>query len=154
MPAYNEFWTSSLESMCDIYLLLCSSMNLNYIHELVKLTNPTLLISMDHFTITLLLHNYGVTENSVLNSSRYFHVVDGLAPDIMHDILEGTAQTTLRCLIRHLVYDEKLFSLSTLNKRISSFNYGFTEQKNKPSEISQFSLQSSDTLKQSGETDL
>jgi len=35
------------------------------------------------------LHNhlattYGLTCNSVLNSSRYFHVIDGVIPDIMH----------------------------------------------------------------------
>lgn len=92
---------------------------------------------------------YGVSGNSILNSSRYFHVVDGLAPDIMHDILEGTTQLTLKCLIRHLIYDKKLFTLGTLNERVSSFQYGIAEQKNKPSEISQSSLQS-DTLKQSG----
>lgn len=91
---------------------------------------------------------YGVTGDSILNSSRYFHVVDGLAPDIMHDLLEGTTQLTLKCLIKHL-FDEKYFSLSTLNERISSFRYGYAEMKNKPSEISQASL-ASGTLKQSG----
>ena len=28
---------------------------------------------------------YGVTRRSILNESRYFNVVDGMAPDIMHD---------------------------------------------------------------------
>ena len=32
---------------------------------------------------------YGVANNSVLNRYKYFHVVNGLVPDIMHDILEG-----------------------------------------------------------------
>ena len=32
---------------------------------------------------------YGVANNSVLNKCQYFHVVNGLVPDIMHDILEG-----------------------------------------------------------------
>ena len=93
---------------------------------------------------------YGISENSILNRSRYFHVADGLPPDIMHDILEGTVQLTLKCLIRHLIQSEKLFSFSTLNKQISSFDYGYVEMKNKPSEISQSSFQKSDTLKQSG----
>jgi hypothetical protein len=93
---------------------------------------------------------YGISGNSILNNSRYFHVVVGLAPDIMHDILEGTAQLTLKCLIHHLIYDRKLFSFSTHNERISSFQYGFAEQKNKPSIISQASFRLSDTLKQSG----
>lgn len=32
---------------------------------------------------------YGVANKSVLNDCQYFHVVNGLVPDIMHDILEG-----------------------------------------------------------------
>jgi hypothetical protein len=31
---------------------------------------------------------YGVKAQSELNNSKYFHVVDGLPSDIMHDILE------------------------------------------------------------------
>lgn len=31
----------------------------------------------------------GVERSSILNTSKYFHVVDGMPPDIMHDILEG-----------------------------------------------------------------
>ena len=30
---------------------------------------------------------YGIANNSVLNKCQYFHVVNGLVPDIMHDIL-------------------------------------------------------------------
>lgn len=76
-------------------------------------------------------------------------MIDGLVPDIMHDILEGTLQLTMNHLIRYLVIEEKLFALPTLNKRIRTFQYGPAEMKNKPSEISQTLLQS-DTLKQSG----
>ena len=32
---------------------------------------------------------YGVANKLVLNDYRYFHVVNGLVPDIMHDIMEG-----------------------------------------------------------------
>ena len=38
----------------------------------------------DHHAIT-----NGVTRDSIFNRSRYFHVIDGMSPDIMHDILEG-----------------------------------------------------------------
>ena len=48
---------------------------------------------------------YGVTTQSILNSLQYFHVVDGLVPDVMHDILEGTVQLTLKCLLKYLIYD-------------------------------------------------
>lgn len=99
----------------------------------------------DHIATT-----YGVSENSLLNSSRYFHVVDGLVPDIMHDILEGTAQLVLRCLIQYLVLERKVFSFKTLNERISIFNYGTTDMKNKPSEITRSTFTSCDSLRQSG----
>ena len=32
---------------------------------------------------------YGVKRSSILNQSCYFHVVDGLDLDVMHDQLEG-----------------------------------------------------------------
>ena len=71
-------------------------------------------------------------------------------PDIMHDILEGTTQVTLKCLLNYLIKDKKCFSLKTLNERISSFNYGSIDNRNKPSEISKTTFSSSETLKQSG----
>ena len=94
---------------------------------------------------------YGITTNSILNTSRYFHVVDGLVPDIMHDILEGTVQVTLKCLLWYLIQEGKKFSLTTLNERIGSFNYGLADVQNRPSEIPKTSFfSSSDTLRQSG----
>lgn len=101
----------------------------------------------NHIAIT-----YGIVEQSILNECRYFHVVDGLVPDIMHDLLEGTAQLTLRCLLHYFILQKKYLSLSTLNKRILSFKYGHADIRNKPSEISKSSLLTSDTLRQSGQS--
>ena len=93
---------------------------------------------------------FGVTRNSVLNSCRYFHVISGLVPDIMHDILEGTLPLVVKLLLLHYVSEKGHFSLSILNDRISSFNYG-SSVKNKPSPISVHNFTSSGTkLKQSG----
>ena len=99
------------------------------------------------------LHNhiattYGIAEQSILNECRYFHVVDGLVPDIMHDLLEGSAQVTIKCLLRYLISDKKLLSLNTLNNRILHFKYGQTDIQNKPSEIGKTALFSSDKLRQ------
>lgn len=94
---------------------------------------------------------YGITNDSILNNSRYFHVVEGIVPDIMHDMLEGTLLVTLKCLFCYLIQDQKLFSLKTLNERIASFHFGQADVLNKPSEISRSSFNSSsDTLRQSG----
>ena len=69
---------------------------------------------------------YGIVEQTILNECRYFHVVDGLVPDVMHDLLEGTAQLSLKCLLRYLISDQKYLSL---NERILSFKYGHADYK-------------------------
>jgi len=95
---------------------------------------------------------YGVCSESILNSSRYFHVVDGLSPDIMHDVLEGTLQLSLKQLLLYLIQEERLFTVETLNERIQSFDYGQMQAKNKPTPIKHTTLTSPDPckLKQSG----
>ena len=79
-------------------------------------------------------------------------MVTGLVPDIMHDVLEGSTQLTMKCLLSYLIKDKNLFSLRILNQRIASFVYGPSDAHNKPSEISTSTFNSSDsyTLKQSG----
>ncbi len=86
---------------------------------------------------------YGVSRNSVLNSLKYFHVVNGkymyspplhvinclvyfagIPVDVMHDVLEGVLQLEISCLLTVFIGDLRLFSLDTLNKRISNFAYG------------------------------
>lgn len=100
----------------------------------------------DHIATT-----YGISEKSILNDSKFFHVVSGLVPDVMHDILEGTLQLTLKCLLHYIIHDMKFLTLVTLNERIASFDYGQADKRNKPSEISASTLASdSYTLKQSG----
>ena len=44
--------------------------------------------------------------------------------DVMHDVLEGVLQLEITCLLNVLVGELRLFSLDTLNKRISNFSYG------------------------------
>lgn len=94
---------------------------------------------------------YGVKRDSVLNTSKYFHVVEGLASDIMHDVLEGVISKVTKQILFQLVH-KGLFSIATLNKKIGNFSYGATDLKNKPEpKISQAMLNSAETnLKQSG----
>lgn len=51
-------------------------------------------------------------------------MTSGLPPDVMHDVLEGSLQLEIKCLLAVLIRDLKLFSLSNLNHRIQSFPYG------------------------------
>ncbi len=69
----------------------------------------------------------------------------------MHDILEGCLQYEIKELIKYLVLDQKLISLSLLNDKINGFAYRYVEYPNKPSPIMSSSLTSSDhSLKQTG----
>ena len=78
---------------------------------------------------------YGVSCNSILNTSTYFHVIDGMVPDIMHDILEGSLQLHLKCLFKYCILQMKYFSLDTVNIRIQSFYFGTADATNRPSNI-------------------
>ena len=78
---------------------------------------------------------YGVSCDSILNTSAYFHVIDGMVPDIMHDILEGSLQLHLKYLLKYCILRMKYFSLDTVNTRIHSFYFGTADAANKPSDI-------------------
>ena len=77
----------------------------------------------------------GIKQDSCLNTLQYFHVTEGVCVDIMHDVLEGAAPLEVKLLLRQLIYEDNLFTLEQLNDRISSFDYGYMNEKNKPSVI-------------------
>jgi hypothetical protein len=113
----------------------------------------------DHIATT-----YGVGRDSILNRyctlhdcsstceyfhdwlliSAYFHVVDGLVPDVLHGVLEGVLQYGVKLLLRHLILHEKSFTLDQLNHCIQSFDYGYHMSKNKPSPIATSRLRSTE----------
>ena len=61
---------------------------------------------------------YGLVHDSILNSTRYFHIVEGLVPDIMHDLLESALQLCTKLLLNHIIVQEKRFL-----SRISTAEY-------------------------------
>lgn len=99
----------------------------------------------DHIATT-----YGIVCRSCLNSCQYFHVMKGLVPDIMHDILEGSLELCLRHMLIHFIHEEKLFTLKILNDWLTSFKYGPSEVKNRPTLLSPTSITPEGRLKQSG----
>ena len=93
---------------------------------------------------------YGLRCDSLLNKSLYFHVTNGLVPDIMHDVLEGSLAYEIKEFIRY-ANTNRLFHLSDLNEAIQMFSYGFTDSRNKPSPFNVSVLTSNDHgLRQSG----
>ena len=96
----------------------------------------------DHIATT-----YGLARDSILNQSRYFHVTEGLSPDCMHDLLEGTMQYEVKELLKSLIHRD-FISQQDINNRIAFFPYNSADAVNKPSPVS---LSSTDhSLKQTG----
>lgn len=58
---------------------------------------------------------YGIVRHSILNTSEYFHVTDGLASDMMHDVLEGCVQYEMKELTKHFI-DANVIKLANIKK--------------------------------------
>ena len=80
----------------------------------------------DHIAMT-----YGLNRESSLNELSYFHITEGLIPDVIHDILEGVLRLTIKNLLKYLV-DAKLLTVAKINMRIARFDYSTIESSNKP----------------------
>jgi len=94
---------------------------------------------------------YGIKSRSVLNKSRYYHVVGGLPPDAMHDILEGVLHYSVKETLKVMIFEKQFVTIDELNKRISSFDYGYQNDSNKPTAIQLSRLLTNDhTIKQHG----
>ena len=81
----------------------------------------------------------GLKTNCILNSLPYYHVVDNVAFDIMHDFLGGILPLELKLVLGQLL-GSGCISLETLNSRIQSFNLGYTDKKNHPSPITAYQV--------------
>ena len=69
-----------------------------------------------------MVSTYGVKRASILNQSRFFHVVDGLDLDVMHDQLEGVLPWEIKLLLMKYIKVEEYITLGTLNERIRTFS--------------------------------
>ena len=94
---------------------------------------------------------YGVQRNTILHSSRFFHVTEGLPMDIMHDILEGVLQYEVKEMIR-VFKRMRILPLAEINNAIDGFPYCYADAADKPSPISEVTIESSESnsLKQKG----
>lgn len=85
----------------------------------------------------------GIKTTCLLNDLHNFHVTNNFAPDIMHDLLEGVCSLEVHLVLETLI-EEGYFTLDLLNSRITGFDYGIPDAKNKPSLISANKLQNPD----------
>ena len=94
---------------------------------------------------------YGVKRASASNQSKFFHVVEGLDLDIMHDQLEGVLPLEVKMLLQKYILEDKSFTLDDINERILNFDYGVVDKRNRPSPLKQQVLNTdSATISQTG----
>ncbi|CAC5426219.1 unnamed protein product [Mytilus coruscus] len=79
---------------------------------------------------------YGVKRNSPLNSLDFYHVINGMPPDLAHDLFEGVVSEVMTNVIRGCVV-AGYFSLDYLNDKILSFPFANVDKRNKPSKVGQ-----------------
>lgn len=89
----------------------------------------------------------GINRPSVFNALPHFHITTNCGADLMHDLLEGTAQVETALVLRELVR-QKIITLDLINSKIVSFQYGRTDSKNKPSVIPEDKIKEARHLKQ------
>lgn len=75
----------------------------------------------------------GVKGPCCLNSSRFFHTSKNKVFDLLHEYLLGIGPMFLKQTLHELILVQNKFSNEYFNGRISSFNYGYVENTNKPS---------------------
>jgi len=67
--------------------------------------------------------------------SGSFLVIDGLPPDIMHDLLEGVVPFEMSLILKYCI-SKGYFTLEELNSILASWKYGPLDKENKPVPIS------------------
>jgi len=77
----------------------------------------------------------GIERSCSLNTLLYFHVVENVSVDCMHDISVGVAPYEVKLILSSFIFDKKYFSLELLNARLASFDYGFCDRRNKPTAL-------------------
>jgi len=95
--------------------------------------------NIDNYNIDIDIQNFsetGIYKESILNQIQSFHVTQNFCVDTMHDLYEGVCHYDMCHIIKYFINTAKLFTLETLNKRKSNFNYGPIEFGNISPEIS------------------
>lgn len=77
----------------------------------------------------------GIREACVLNELKFFHIIDNLNVDIMHDLCEGTVQTVLYNFFDFII-SKKIISENEIISKITFYNYGVLNRHCVPSRLS------------------
>ncbi|XP_047995688.1 uncharacterized protein LOC125233664 isoform X1 [Leguminivora glycinivorella] len=111
---------------CKTHKSVMSKQTVESVYDLRNRDNYTEDLSSNDPTGT------GVNGGSIFNTLPTYHVTENMAVDIMHDIFEGVCHYDICNMLLYYVHRTKLFSLSTLNNRLSLFDYSAKELDQKP----------------------
>jgi hypothetical protein len=104
-------------------------------HLVTKRTEENYKDQIDRVTRDQALQSvYGLKKVCCLNQVPFFHVVDGMPSDIMHDLLEGVVCDVLESVIKYCV-DQEFITFLYLNDQIETFPYHVTDKPNKPDAV-------------------
>lgn len=81
-----------------------------------------------------LSETFGIANYCVLNDLNFYHIIDNRSQDIMHDIYEGAMPFILHKFFERLI-EHKIITAKEIEEKITSFDYGSLERKNKPSKL-------------------
>ncbi|XP_015764291.1 PREDICTED: uncharacterized protein LOC107343243 [Acropora digitifera] len=90
---------------------------------------------------------YGVNGLSVMNQVANFDVCQCFPEDIMHILFEGVVPYATKQCLKVLIDEKRCLTLRELNNRLESFNYGYMNNKNKPTPIARETLNALDDAK-------
>ena len=74
---------------------------------------------------------YGLKTNSCLNSLTCFHVINGLPPDLAHNVFEGVAMDVIFHVLINFV-NGGVLTVNEINDNIVNFTFSQIDLKNKP----------------------
>lgn len=81
----------------------------------------------------------GISENSIFNEIKSFHITDNFYFDMMHDLFEGVCGYNMCKIIKYCIAKD-YFTLEILNSRKKLFDYGITEIGNISPQITELHL--------------
>lgn len=90
----------------------------------------------EYYEVDVSQYSNGITEDCVFNNLKNFHVIQNIIVDPMHDLYEGIRRYGMGKILYHLIKQEKLFSLTVSNKRITFLNADLSTGVRVPPEIS------------------
>lgn len=94
-------------------------------------------------------HSMGITENSIWNELPWYHVVENIYLDELHDGSEGQIKRELGQILHYMTHVAKIIGEDTLNNRLESFDFGENCKRNRPPDISPQSISVKKELKMS-----